>query len=45
MATADAETPAEIDAAVGDAVRADEPVLVEIPTDPLEPQASEWMSD
>ena len=31
--------------AVGDALRADVPALVEIPTDPLEPQASEWMSD
>jgi acetolactate synthase-1/2/3 large subunit len=45
MQTAGAGTPDDIDAAVSEAVRADEPVLVEIPTDPLEPQASEWMSD
>jgi acetolactate synthase-1/2/3 large subunit len=30
---------------VAAAVEADEPTLVEIPTDPEEPQASEWMSE
>jgi acetolactate synthase-1/2/3 large subunit len=44
MQTASATTPDGIDETVGHAVRTDAPVLVEIPTDPLEPQAGEWMS-
>jgi acetolactate synthase-1/2/3 large subunit len=39
-----AETPAEIEAAVAEAVDSDGPTLVAVPTDPGEPQASEWMS-
>ncbi|OLZ39227.1 acetolactate synthase [Natrinema saccharevitans] len=39
-----AETPAEIRSTIGAATAADEPVLVRIPTDPSEPQASDWMS-
>ncbi|WP_254864625.1 thiamine pyrophosphate-binding protein [Halovivax gelatinilyticus] len=31
--------------AVTDAVARDEPVLVEVPTDPNEPQASEWLAE
>ena len=45
MRAAGATTLDDIDEAVTDAIRADEPALVEIPLDPLEPQASEWMSD
>ena len=39
---ADASAVAE---AVAEAVAADEPVLVEVPTDPREPQASEWLTE
>ncbi len=39
-----AETPAEIERALEEALDSDEPRLVEIPTDPDEPQASEWMA-
>lgn len=39
-----AETPAEIESTVADAVASDGPTLVAVPTDPVEPQASEWMS-
>ncbi|RZH67841.1 thiamine pyrophosphate-binding protein [Natrinema altunense] len=38
-----ADDPAEIRSTVESATAADEPVLVEIPTDPSEPQASDWM--
>jgi len=40
-----AETPAEIREEVSAAVATDAPVLVEVPTDPDEPQAGEWMSE
>ncbi|WP_436345342.1 thiamine pyrophosphate-binding protein [Natronorubrum sp. FCH18a] len=40
-----AETPAEIRDGIAEAVGADEPVLLEVPTDPREPQASDWMSE
>jgi len=40
-----ATTPDGIREAVGAAVDRDGPALVEIPTDPSEPQASEWMRD
>ena len=39
-----AETPAEIEAALADALESDDATLVEVPTDPTEPQASEWMT-
>lgn len=39
-----AETPGEIKVELTEALHSDEPRLVEIPTDPEEPQASEWMS-
>jgi acetolactate synthase-1/2/3 large subunit len=39
-----AEAAAEITAAVETARTGDNPALVEVPTDPEEPQASEWMS-
>ena len=39
-----AETPAEIETELTRALDSDEPRLVEIPTDPDEPQASEWMA-
>jgi acetolactate synthase-1/2/3 large subunit len=39
-----AATPAEIREAVADAVEADEPRLVEVPTDPDEPQASDYLT-
>ena len=40
-----AETPTEIREAVESALAADAPALVEVPTDPREPQASVWMSE
>ncbi|WP_336328206.1 thiamine pyrophosphate-binding protein [Halovenus sp. HT40] len=39
-----AETPAAIEAELADALDSDDTRLVEIPTDPEEPQASEWLS-
>jgi acetolactate synthase-1/2/3 large subunit len=39
-----AETPAAIETAVADAIESDGPTLVSVPTDPNEPQASEWMT-
>ncbi|WP_435116016.1 thiamine pyrophosphate-binding protein [Halolamina sp. C58] len=39
-----AETPAEVREAVADAVDADEPRLVEVPTHPDEPQASDYLT-
>jgi acetolactate synthase-1/2/3 large subunit len=39
-----AETPTEIDRELSVALDSDDPRLVEIPTDPDEPQANEWMS-
>ncbi|WP_254533199.1 thiamine pyrophosphate-binding protein [Natrinema gelatinilyticum] len=45
MTTRRAETDAELANELAVAVAADEPVLVEVPTDPHEPQASEWMSE
>jgi acetolactate synthase-1/2/3 large subunit len=38
-----AEGSDEIASAIGDAMAADEPRLIEVPTDPTEPQASTWM--
>jgi len=38
-----AERPADIERAVAEALDTDEPTLVAVPTDPTEPQASEWM--
>ncbi|NHN49451.1 thiamine pyrophosphate-binding protein [Halostella sp. JP-L12] len=40
-----ADTPAEIRAALDEALASDDPELVEVRTDPAEPQASEWMRD
>lgn len=40
----EAETPAEIESTVDEAVASDGPTLVAIPTDPMEPQASKWMT-
>ncbi|ELY83408.1 thiamine pyrophosphate-binding protein [Natrinema gari] len=40
-----AETPADLEEALASAIDADEPVLLEVPTDPREPQASNWMSE
>jgi acetolactate synthase-1/2/3 large subunit len=40
-----AETVAEVESEVAAAVEHDGPSLVEIPTDPREPQASEWMRE
>ncbi|WP_254761902.1 thiamine pyrophosphate-binding protein [Natrinema marinum] len=40
-----AETPDEIQSTLASAIDADEPVLLEVPTDPREPQASDWMSE
>jgi acetolactate synthase-1/2/3 large subunit len=39
-----AETPTDIEEKVRKALDSDEPRLIEIPTDPDEPQASEWMA-
>jgi acetolactate synthase-1/2/3 large subunit len=40
-----AETPDEIRDALSTAITSDEPTLLEVPTDPTEPQASTWMSE
>ena len=40
-----AKTPTAIESALESAIAADEPVLVEVPTDPTEPQASDWMGE
>jgi acetolactate synthase-1/2/3 large subunit len=40
-----AKRPTEVERAIGDAVASDGPTLVAIPTDPTEPQASEWMGE
>ncbi|MDS0475220.1 thiamine pyrophosphate-binding protein [Natrinema sp. 1APR25-10V2] len=40
-----AETSAELESTLASAIDADEPVLLEVPTDPREPQASDWMSE
>ena len=40
-----AATPAEIETELTAALESDEPRVVEIPTDPEEPQASEWMDE
>ncbi|MHC3439185.1 thiamine pyrophosphate-binding protein [Natrialbaceae archaeon A-gly3] len=45
MCPMSATTPEAIRDTVEAAVKADEPVLIEIPTDPLEPQASAWMTE
>lgn len=45
MTAVAASTPEEIRSAVIDAVSSDQPRLVEIPTDPTEPQAGEWMQE
>ncbi|ELY53835.1 thiamine pyrophosphate-binding protein [Natronolimnohabitans innermongolicus] len=45
MRTERAETPAAIRSTLESAVEADEPILVAIPTDPNEPQASDWMAE
>nr|WP_321163901.1 thiamine pyrophosphate-dependent enzyme [Halolamina pelagica] len=44
VAATRAATPEEVREAVADAVEADEPRLVEVPTDPAEPQASDYLS-
>ncbi|MGM0388014.1 MAG: thiamine pyrophosphate-binding protein [Natrinema limicola] len=40
-----AVTPAEIQSRLATAIDADEPVVLAVPTDPREPQASDWMRD
>jgi acetolactate synthase-1/2/3 large subunit len=40
-----AETPNEIRDALSTALASDQPTLLEVPTDPTEPQASTWMSE
>ncbi|SDD31663.1 thiamine pyrophosphate-binding protein [Natrinema hispanicum] len=40
-----AATPAEIQSRLAAAIDADEPVVLAVPTDPHEPQASDWMRD
>ncbi len=40
-----AETPTEIETTVADAIASDGPTLVEIPTDPYEPQSGVWMNE
>jgi len=40
-----AESVEEIREIVAEAVESDGPTLVEVPTDPYEPQASVWMND
>ncbi|EMA41011.1 thiamine pyrophosphate-binding protein [Halobiforma nitratireducens] len=45
LETMRAETPEEIESTVTEAVDSDGPTLVEVPTDPSEPQASVWMNE
>jgi acetolactate synthase-1/2/3 large subunit len=45
LETTRAERPAEIYAALDDARGSGGPTLIEVPTDPTEPQASTWMSE
>ena len=45
VTAARAEEPEGIEKAVADAIDADEPRLVEVPTDPTEPQASSFLSE
>ena len=45
MAATRAETPEAVRTAVSEALGADRPTLVQVPTDPEEPQASEWMRE
>ncbi|SEV80041.1 thiamine pyrophosphate-binding protein [Natrinema salifodinae] len=45
LASQYAETPAELEAAVTDALESDGPTLVEVPTDPAEPQAGVRMTE
>jgi acetolactate synthase-1/2/3 large subunit len=45
METVRAETPAEIREGLSSALASDAPTLVEVPTDPDEPQASTWMEE
>ncbi|PCR91284.1 thiamine pyrophosphate-binding protein [Natrinema ejinorense] len=40
-----AETPAAIESRLAAAISAAEPVLLAVPTDPAEPQASDWMGE
>ncbi|MFA9417072.1 thiamine pyrophosphate-binding protein [Natrinema sp. HArc-T2] len=40
-----AATPAEIQSRLAAAIDADEPVVLAVPTDPREPQASDWMRE
>lgn len=44
MAATRVHTTAELDAAVTDALGATEPILIEVMTDPNEPQAGDWMT-
>ncbi len=45
MAAEQVTTLSGMQATVREALRSDEPALVEVPTDPEEPQASEWLSE
>ena len=40
-----AETPTEIEATVANAIESEGPTVVEIPTDPYEPQSGVWMNE
>lgn len=40
----EAETPAEIESTVGEAVASDGPTLVVVPTDQMKPQTSQWIT-
>jgi acetolactate synthase-1/2/3 large subunit len=44
LETMQASHPEEITDALADGLDSDEPTLIEVPTDPTEPQASTWMS-
>jgi len=45
METGRAERPDDIERELADALASDAPTLLEVPTDPTEPQASTWMSE
>ncbi|RZV11523.1 acetolactate synthase large subunit [Natrinema hispanicum] len=45
LRAARAATPAEIQSRLAAAIDADDPVVLAVPTDPSEPQASDWMGD
>jgi Thiamine pyrophosphate-requiring enzymes [acetolactate synthase, pyruvate dehydrogenase (cytochrome), glyoxylate carboligase, phosphonopyruvate decarboxylase] len=40
-----AETPDEVEVTVAEAIESEGPTIVEVPTDPYEPQSGVWMNE